>query len=279
MELITVTFTQWAKWNPRKDIKHPTWFAMSNRITEDDDIQTLSDAEFRAFVHIFCLASQKNGPTVLLNLEKAERVTGIKRAVFLKSITKLCAFGTCTRSVGNPSDADRETSATLQDITLQDTTLPNTTPQPADADDGGDVNLDPIGLAQLWNEKASVTKSLSSLRNNLPLVDVDSFESKSPRWKLALARLKSKPKRSYWISVIDKILSSSGCCGRNESGWLADFEFLVRNETHTKALEGKYDSWGKLGSKKAPPAGGFQRDTNPTEEFAALMSEGVSNVI
>lgn len=26
--VVSIQFLQWEKWNPRKDIKHPTWFAL-----------------------------------------------------------------------------------------------------------------------------------------------------------------------------------------------------------------------------------------------------------
>lgn len=127
MELFRITFKQWEKWNPRKDIKQPSWFAMSNRITEDDDIQTLSDQEFRAFVHLTCLASQKSKPPVVVNLEKAVRVTGIKRATFLETIAKLESLSVITAEhVRDPNvirtDGVRDPNTTLQDKTRQDMT-------------------------------------------------------------------------------------------------------------------------------------------------------------
>lgn len=131
LDLIRITFLSWNKWNPRKDIKRPTWFALSNRITEDDDMLTLSDAEFRAFIHMFCLASQKNEPFAILNFEKAERVTGIKKMTFIRAVERLAGIGICvSESVGSPSDdvqmpdgSRQNTSSTLPYTTLHDPTL------------------------------------------------------------------------------------------------------------------------------------------------------------
>ena len=129
-KIVTLTFCQWAKWNPRKDIKNPTWFAMSNRITEDDAIQTLTDREFRAFVHLFCVVSQNGKPSALVNLEKAHRLTGIEPEVFIECIEKLASLGVCTvaglrtrksRATDAPRTRSvREPSATVQDNTEQD---------------------------------------------------------------------------------------------------------------------------------------------------------------
>lgn len=106
MDLIKITFTKWHEWNPRSDYKHPFWFAMSNRITEDDGILTLTDREFRAFVHMFCIASQKNCDTAMVNLGKAERVTGIASAVFIECVKKLVGLEICTYSDRSPTDPD-----------------------------------------------------------------------------------------------------------------------------------------------------------------------------
>lgn len=125
MELVSITFENWHKYNPRKEFKSPRWFAMSNRITEDDQIQTLSDKEFRAFVHLICLASQSNKSGYAeVNLHKAERVTGLGVGVFRQVIDKICEYGICTRHVRDPN-------ATLHNTTEHNTTLQDTPPEPA----------------------------------------------------------------------------------------------------------------------------------------------------
>jgi hypothetical protein len=120
MAIVTIYFKNWHKFNPRKDFKNPVWFAVSNRITEDDQIQTLTDKEFRAFIHLVCLASQNNkSGEAHVSLVKAERVTGISGKIFLQTIEKLSEYGICTRSVRDPNATLQYN--TLQDITEQDT--------------------------------------------------------------------------------------------------------------------------------------------------------------
>ena len=47
---------------------------------------------------------------------------------------------------------------------------------------------------------------------------------------------------SEWIEVVKKLSNSSFCNGKNDSGWKANFDFLVKPGTNVKVLEGNYDN-------------------------------------
>ncbi len=235
MELIKITFKQWEKWNPRKDIKQPSWFAMSNRITEDDDIQTLTDSEFRAFVHLTCLASQKSRPPVVVNLDKAVRVTGIKRATFLETITKLAGLEIISsepvrEAYAIRTDDERDPNATLQDKTLQDTTGHEcvsrvvTDAPPA---------LGPERLKAIWNANCGTLAKVKAI---------------GKRAAKASARCREFPDPEYWVSVVQRIAASDFCNGRQKGReWRASFDFLIQPDAHLKVMEGKYDNSQRSG--------------------------------
>lgn len=233
MALIKITFTQWAKWNPRKDIKTPTWFAMSNRITEDDDIQTLSDAEFRAFIHLACLASQKASASVIVNFEKAFRVTGKKADVFRETVSKLESLGIISTepvrdTYASRTDGVRDPNATLQDTTLQDMTGHDT--QPGSLAVAPPSVFRPSDLIEVWNEHSGSLPKIKAL-------------GKGQRAEMARLRCLEHPDRNYWVEVVKRIARSRFCNGQAKgSEWRASFEFLVRPDTHLKVLEGKYDN-------------------------------------
>lgn len=48
-----------------------------------------------------------------------------------------------------------------------------------------------------------------------------------------------------WADTVRRISKSKFCCGDNERGWLANFDFLLRKETWMKVQEGLYDTRGK----------------------------------
>lgn len=93
-----------------------------------------------------------------------------------------------------------------------------------------------LKLADLWNEWRVPA-----------LAEVKGISPGSTRHKNAVARWREHPSEEYWISVIKRINDSKFCLGQSEprkgmdKPFTADFEFLVRAETHHKVLEGKYD--------------------------------------
>ncbi len=123
VEFIDIEIMRWSKHQPRKDIKNPTWFAMSNRILEDSKIFGLIDAEWKALLYIFSQASQQNSAVVKLNLTHAKRVCDIAEKTIISTISHLCDAGV-TRML-----RERYVSGThaIRDTTLQDTTLHNNT--------------------------------------------------------------------------------------------------------------------------------------------------------
>ncbi len=68
--------------------------------------------------------------------------------------------------------------------------------------------------------------------------------SGSGRKTAAKARLDELPLDS-WREIIQRISRSSFCRGKNDRGWVADPDFLLRPDTSARVLEGKYDDKGK----------------------------------
>jgi hypothetical protein len=56
----------------------------------------------------------------------------------------------------------------------------------------------------------------------------------------AWARLRQYPEAN-WPFIIARLDASSFCRGENSNGWKAGFDFLLRDSTVTKTLEGVYD--------------------------------------
>ncbi len=103
---------------------------------------------------------------------------------------------------------------------------------------------DPRILSALWNEHRATCQ---------PAVDAKHFRPNSRRWRSAQARLSEHPPE-YWRDVIERVARSSFCRGEVESrdgrkSWVANFDFLVRPDSHVKVLEGRYDDDGAMSSK------------------------------
>lgn len=83
-------------------------------------------------------------------------------------------------------------------------------------------------LAEIWNLNC---KTLARVKG-----------CSSSRRKAAELRWKEMPDENHWAEVVTRIAASPFCTGRNDRGWKATFDFLVRPDTQHKALEGQYDA-------------------------------------
>lgn len=81
---------------------------------------------------------------------------------------------------------------------------------------------------QSWNQMASEV-GLSPIRKL------------SSARKAALRRRLAEHGLDGWRLGIGKIRESSFCCGENDRGWRADFDFLASESGFLKVVEGKYD--------------------------------------
>jgi hypothetical protein len=92
-EPVRVEIQNWSEYNPRKDIKRPYWFALNNRILEDDDFCYLGLEEKLAWIYILCKASQKNTAVAEIYPSRAETVAGIPSIAVRSALEKLSERG------------------------------------------------------------------------------------------------------------------------------------------------------------------------------------------
>lgn len=85
----TVTIKNWEKYNPRKDVKHTSWFRCDNRILEDPDFYSFTHSEIVAWIYLLSMASQKNSATITVNTARSHRVCGLDSTVVNSAIQKL----------------------------------------------------------------------------------------------------------------------------------------------------------------------------------------------
>jgi hypothetical protein len=77
-----------------------------------------------------------------------------------------------------------------------------------------------------------------NLKNKLPTA----LTLSEKRKVAAQARWNEKPEVEYWEEVVKKLANSDFCNGKNERTWKADFDFLIKPDTHIRVSEGKYDN-------------------------------------
>jgi hypothetical protein len=81
-------------------------------------------------------------------------------------------------------------------------------------------------VVSYWNSKAPNIKEVQAVAGE--------------RERSLRARMNEPFFLANWQAAIDRIAESDFCTGRNDRGWVADFDFFVRPETVIKVMEGKY---------------------------------------
>jgi uncharacterized protein YdaU (DUF1376 family) len=66
------------------------------------------------------------------------------------------------------------------------------------------------------------------------------------RRQLMEVRWRNKFFRDNWERAVEIICKSDFCCGQNERGWKASFDWFLQPDTVAKAIEGKYTRTKKL---------------------------------
>jgi hypothetical protein len=263
--VISIQFLQWEKWNPRKDIKEPKWFALSNRITEDDQLQALSDVEFRAFIHLACLASQQNKDGWAdVNLEKAWRVTGIDAAVFANVLKKLAAFGICVeRDPNEPRPEPINDPYGSRTDHVHDTNEQRT--DPVRTVSGS--STDPVQNPNATLQDKTIHNTTRQERETRAREEV--FE---PKTVDELRSAFDDDARKVW-----RELYPDSEFRKTES--LKCFEYWRNDPTRPKTVDGwkqKLGSWFSLGwEKRISPGGASRQSKPPPAAIRELPSEAV----
>ncbi len=87
---LKIRFTNWDKYNPRKDVKCHSWFRFEHGFFENPNFYDLNPEEKLTFVYILCERSKReNDEFFTVNSLKYHRCTGINTTVLNSTIKKL----------------------------------------------------------------------------------------------------------------------------------------------------------------------------------------------
>lgn len=226
----TVSIPNWDKFNPRKDVKHPSWLRLEHDFFTKTDFFSFKSAELLAWVYILTEASKASSSLVTLSVEHANKVGRIKPSDLASAIAKLKANG---------SLLEHAQSVTSKHVDVTDTCSTNERTDERNETNGRDetkpsaeADLHVPRLAEIWNQEAGKLPKVLACPQN------------STRRKLAMARWRENPDEVYWREAIERIKASPFCSGKNDRGWRANFDWLIKPGTATKVLEGQYDGQG-----------------------------------
>lgn len=227
---MVIIIKNWEKYNGRKDIKKPWWFKLSNTLLEDSQFYSMTGEEIKAWIYLLSQASKHQSGAVYLDEDHATRVCWVKIDGLKSLLKKLEQYQIISK---NPY-AIRTRSVQqirLEEIRLEEKESVNSA-KPSHT------------LLKIWNENCGELAKIRGIGKS--------------RARLVKMRWEENPNPEYWKEVIVKITKTPFCCGKNNRGWKASFDFLIKSDTHYKVLEGAYDNgpqktirieaedWGKM---------------------------------
>ena len=84
--------------------------------------------------------------------------------------------------------------------------------------------------------------------NGVGLGQLRDIRKKSERWKMTKARV-NEYGADVFVDTIRKVGKSDFLKGKNNHGWVATYDWLVKPNNFIKVLEGNYENRGSVGSK------------------------------
>lgn len=236
--ILTIKINNWNKYQIRKDVHIMHWLRLESRIIDNPKFFNLLPTDKWVFIGLLCLVAQQ----CTARRELVETVEGdlkwfcmrlsMRQNDLENALEKLSLLRVVTIS------RDGHVTPTLRrrDEDVLYITEHNNTEQK----DIAELPFSPPSchdLQRVWNENCGELPKVTSLG--------------ASRVKAIKARLKENPDPNYWVSVVQAIANSPFCCGENDRGWRASFDFLLKPDTHIKALEGVYG--GKKQEAWVPP--------------------------
>lgn len=139
--------------------------------------------------------------------------------------------------------------------------------------------VDPTDLARqaivLWNLMAERCREQNEKDG---LSQASTTKIKNPRAAAIRRCIKQVGGLEGWKGALEHVVASNFLRGRNDRGWKADIDFIIRDEKFTKLIGGGYDhDYGKLpnGSNSLGPNGrGPSRDDIRRGALAGLEASG-----
>jgi hypothetical protein len=148
--------------------------------------------------------------------------TGLRRVALTGALTQLLELGLLVREGDHFRLTTHFTAVdTAPELPLNDPTRPPLVPSTPPV-----LATTPDDLVTIWNRFAPALHPVSKLTKG----------RREKAWK----RLEENPDVD-WSALCARLNASRFCRGENSAGWRAGFDFLLRESTVTKTLEGIYD--------------------------------------
>lgn len=215
-----ITINGWEDYNSKSKPGHKCIF-ISKRFFDDTKIQRLPQGGKLLYLGLLLRRGDVKETFYEASHEDLVRLAGGSGQVVQRLMEQLQSLQLVSYEIFPLIEKKRKEEKRKEEKRIIHVQEPSGSAQPA-------VEPIPEKLFNLWN----------LYRDKLP----EARRLNSQRSKMSAARWKEEPNEIYWISVIKKLNESAFCTGKNNTGWIATFDWFLKPDTHVKVMESKYDN-------------------------------------
>lgn len=243
-----VKITNWDKHQEKLKRNH-SHFMVSKRIFNDEKIAQLKPIEFQLYLYCLSICADMMSNQFTISAKLVPKYMRISDKSMRNCLDRLQSFQLLTYDKDAPN---RRENNTKENNTKEDKGITKKKEPPAEQVPPPQKELPEMIL--LFN---STTINFSKvLKTN---------EKRNKK----INKLWPQLTPDEWRTVFKKINDSDFCCGKNDRGWRASFDWILQDEVYLKVLEGKYDN-----RKSNTRDRGHLRDAETVaEEFEQLLDD------
>lgn len=228
-----IKIENWSSYQSYRD-RRPPWIRFHKTMLDNYEYQSMS-AESRALLPmLWLLASEDEDPVSGLIRDSYEKVTfrlRMDKKVFEKSLKELEKNSFISLIVGCQAIDNKQCneSVTVPYLDRNETVTPETETETEAETEEGDKSP-PLDEAIFHYNQAAEKAGLPKAQKI----------TKTRKSKLK-ARLADCGGLEGWLVALEKVSNSSFCKGKNDRGWTADLDFMLKEQSFVNIMEGKYD--------------------------------------
>ncbi len=219
----------WEKYQGKQRKKGYRSIMLSERFLDDDKIMSLKASEVLLYLSCLLVASQSNTGECQVNAKLLSSHSRVKPGLISSCLRRLQSFQLLSYDF-----SDTLIEPKLKEVKLREdkTKAKESEPDPVQVE---------LELSDRTSNQASATGVADRLlrvwnENRGSLKECRAFNS--DRRRKAQARWREKPDEEFWKSLVKSLATSGWHCGKNDRGWVASIDFILKPDTWVRHLEG-----------------------------------------
>ncbi len=216
-----VTVTNWEKHNPKAK-KSYKMTMLNTRFFEDAKIQMLSPGARLVFIGLILACGDLGRSSVEASHEVLVRWAGGTGQQIQRLLNQLQSLQLVSYEIVSLIEVKRREKKLKEEKRREAIIEKEEPPQAALVPSN---SLHP--LAEIWNEHCgALPKVQVTLKQRLKKCE--------SIWKQC--------EKEKWVEIVKRMAASNFLTGKNDKGWIANFDFFIKPDTWAKVVEGNYDN-------------------------------------